>query len=406
MIKLYNVLNKHALLLAILSLLLSLLLFFPTGYVAVDEYDYLRGSYLITQGELRQECDPQVWSQFVTPEGYCISKYNVGTSLFLLPAAINNSNLLPFVIIWGTFLVGIIFFAKILQLLAIPKIYTLLYAFFPAFVYFSRTLYSETISATLFTILIYLVILRQRKANDSQTSTLINVAIGALAGIAVIVRYTNALPIAVMLLLATVMLVRPATQNIKSSKQYLKTFTTQLAQHFTAIILGGLPFLGFLLWFNSYLYGSPLRSGYHYAAEELVFSWQSFPQHFVGYIAVMSMVYPGMLIVGIAVKNYWRSILMLPVLVSVMFYSLFPISLFKGQPLDLITGIRFIIPVMPALILLYALALMQLKKSSRLYYPVLVLVLLLIIGASFVLAYIHQEFLSTRGLSWPQMPPQ
>jgi 4-amino-4-deoxy-L-arabinose transferase-like glycosyltransferase len=365
---LFQFLSRNSLIISLVWLALLFILFYPARFVNIDEHDYLQNADLIIHSQLRQECDGSE-SQYQVND-YCISKYNIGTSLFLIPAALTNPAL-AFAISFAVFVIGIVIFNRLLKLLAIDPVFTYLYALFPAFVYYSRTLMSETYSATLIITIAY-CLLRMQKS-----STWWGIAAGVLTGVAVLVRYTNILPIALLILLALIWRFR--------------TEEKALVKSMFAVAAGALPWMLVFITINIYLYGAPLRSGYYFSGEEGVFIWSQVPLFLLRFGFGLSAIYPLMLELPLFIRSRF-SWLLVPVLATMLFYAGFPNTTFEGRPLDLILGLRFLVPVIPLLLIAYTAGLNRLVDKQW-FKLGLVIAGVSLGGLSLLLSYQHQQFL-------------
>lgn len=393
--RIYTLLSRHSLLVSLVVLTVLFLAFFPTRTVSIDEQDYWQNAQLLVSGQLRQECDQATGSQYKVTD-YCISKYNIGTSLLLIPAAILDSQALALGITFLCFILGIFIFSRLLLLLSLDPIFTYLYAFYPAFLYYSRTLFSETFSATLITFVIFALL----KAQSAKQARRWLVAAGVGVGMAVLVRYTNVLPLGVLGIVFMWEMGRaclPDRQVVVGGRwsfvlQQSSAIFRVAIDSIIPIITGGLPFLILFLYLNLYLYQHPLRSGYYYSGEEAVYILSQVPLFLLRYVIVFTLSYPLMLPLAVWARFKYKWMLLLPVLSSMLFYAGFPSTFFEGRLLDLIFGIRFLVPVVPLILLLYAQALNQYSQTK--FFRTVAVIVFLILGAqAAALNILHFEFL-------------
>ena len=117
-------------------------IFFPQMYLSTDEHNYLKNSVLLSEGKISISDSAYASRASVyTNQGYVASHF-IGRSIFIIPF-----------IFFG--LIGVMFSGLIIHLLnfilvilllrkfKIPDFYSLLYLFYPAFIWSSRTLYAE-----------------------------------------------------------------------------------------------------------------------------------------------------------------------------------------------------------------------------------------------------------------------
>ena len=174
--------------LLLIAITLVFIATFPTRSISVDEDNYYNNAVNIVEGNLKQDCDPEKWGQFQV-EDYCIYKYNIGTSIILLPAVfiteifdINSD--ISFITPLIAFLLTVFFFSKILKNNNLDQKYLILFALYPSYLYFTRTYYSEIYSVLIFTLIFYLL----DKVNLNFKRMIL---IGVIFGLGVLVRYTN-----------------------------------------------------------------------------------------------------------------------------------------------------------------------------------------------------------------------
>lgn len=384
--------------------------FYPQQYVSIDEYDYVRNATLLQQQVLRQDCETDERSQFAVNAGgdsYCISKYNLGTSLFY---ALSPSPQLVAAVSFAAFMIGVAAFHLILRRLGLDLFFTYFYAFYPALFYYSRTRFSETFSAMLITVFVYAVLRHQASRGWTW-----GILAGMTAGLAVLTRYTNVLPLAVLIFGMLVwpenglgMYLRVNLTNYVGSftgrlKRIFKLLLLQL-ERVLPVVIGGLPWALVFLFINMHLYGGFFRSGYYYSGEEGVIILQQIPQFILRFAGVLSIVLPLMLPLALFsnVKHKWS--MLGAVVVTIVFYAGFPSTFFEGRILDFITGIRFLVPVVPLLLIPYAAVLQNLIRKYPKLKLILILSLIGLIVVAAALSYIHQGFLETNGVIWPQLP--
>ena len=370
--KAFSAIQKNSIILSFSLLLLTFLVFFPSKNINIDEFDYARNAELILAGELRQECDPTITSQFMV-EDYCISKYNIGTSLFLIPASLISPQLLPLTTLLIAF-AGIAVFNYLLKKNQINEAFTFLYALFPAFVFFGRTLLNEMYSATL-TLATYALLNKYLESKEHKWGF----ATGLLIGLTVLVRYTNIIYLGILIGLI-----------LLSERQKIQ----ELLKSSLPIGMGGLPPLILFISINTYLYGAALRSGYYYSGEEGVFITSQLPLFITRFIGILLITYPGMLVLAWYSKHKHKAAILISSVAMIVFYAGFPNSVFEGKVTDIILGARFLIPIIPLLLLLYADYLN--KFQSHKYFKLASITSVLILAAGAVaISAVHSNYLLT-----------
>ncbi|MEK6820995.1 MAG: hypothetical protein AABY11_01175, partial [archaeon] len=205
--------------------------FFPPFYASIDEHEYVKNAHLVaSSGSLETPNNTQYcWSKPLENGNY-ISGYPIGKSISLIP-------FLPLPFEW-VFLSGLLihlinFFilASIFKKMGLPSTYAFLYLIFPAFVWESRTLYSELLVATFF--------LGAYRAWLSPGNRGAAVA-GALLGAALFVRYDAGLALASL---------------------SLYSFFWERKRILSLLAGAAIP-VGLLLAFNNFTHGGFFNTGY------------------------------------------------------------------------------------------------------------------------------------------------
>lgn len=364
---LYKSLERNALVISIIIFSLFYFVFFPKAVVTIDEQNYFTNSVNILNGTLRQDCALNIEGQFDTGD-YCIFKYNIGTSLLLIPGAILGSTTVAFIISYIFTIIGIFTFSKILRLLELSQIFLFLYSFFPSLLFYSRTLMSETFSISIF---VFLLCAGIKYLQDRRS--ILPLSVGFASGLIVSVRYTNAIILLVWWVLFTLIEVR------RGSKFDMVHWTKY-------VTIGILPWILGLSLFNTYLYGSPLRSGYFFSGEEGI-SFENITI-IVPYILILSLLYPGMLFLGWKMKSDMKYWLLIPPYIAVLFYSLVPIELFDGNIADIIIGMRFLVPIIPFLLIAYV-KILDKWKTNRMFEGIMLFIVIALILTGGMISAIH-----------------
>ena len=120
-------------------------------------------------------------------------------------------------------------------------------------------------------------------------------------------------------------------------------------------IASALPLVIAFLVFNNYMYGSPLRSGYYYSKEEFSFSLTTFLTVLPKYLVSLNVIYPFILIGAFFSKINIKKLILTSTVLLLLYYSLTGLNayVFEGRILDLILGVRFYVPIIPLIMLLY-----------------------------------------------------
>lgn len=347
-------LNKNIFLLVIVLSIISFFTFYPQRYENIDERNYLYNAQALSEGSLKLECDGTEGQYAV--EDYCVYKYNLGTSFFLLPLA-NHPNLvviIPFLI----FLLSIYIVHKYWD----NPLATVLFAAFPIGLWLSRTLLSETFSA--FLILISILLLRAIVKKEKEVLNAI--FLGIVFGLLVWVKYTNILFI-LPFYLAFIF------------KQYSESKDISVLFKNTIIsVLSSLIVIIPMLMLNNDLYGGYLRSGYYFSREELSFEFSNIFFMGVFYFLALNIWYPGMLIFSFRKSKFlW---MVIPAFIFIVLTSTFTGNnvAIDFELNDLIAGPRLIYPIIPIFIVSYGSLLYKKLKDTK-YISLLIILLLIYI---------------------------
>lgn len=359
-------LTDHALVICVITTLLLGTAYLPVGFVTIDEQNYFANTERILDQRLKQNCSGAA-DQFPVND-YCISKYNLGTSLFLIPAATTGFKGLALITSLAVFVVGILLFSRILKQWGLSQSWLYLFAFYPNLVFQSRTLLSEIYSTTLLVALLFF-------ATKSKRNIKWLALAGLCAGLAIWVRYTNIIIIGTWFVL------------------FFWNYRRNLFKRVTAFGLTFAPIIIVLFLNNLYLYGGIIRSGYFYSGEEgftLQNLWVLVP-----YCVILNLIFPGMLVFAGLKLSKQKFNWFLPSIVSIVFYSFSRNTLFTWEPIDLFTGVRFLVPIMPWL-LLSAISTWQGSRLYGLWKKYLWLWVVMLIMVTISLHIVHNNFVAER----------
>lgn len=374
-IKMYKYLNnlkpiKH-LVLSVLCVLLAFVIFFPSRFTTIDEHDYLNNAELIVNSGLKTDCSLNIPGQWPTDRGYCISKYNIGTSFFLIPAVIINKDLVAFSTLL-VFIAGILIFSKLLKYYKLDERFVYLFALFPPFIFFTRTVLSEMYSMVMLMGLFYAFL------NISKSSKY-KILAGLFMSLALYIRYTNLIPVGIL--------------GVYFLYKYIKEYGLKkfLIKFWITHLIALVAFVSILL-FNNVFYGDFFRSGYYFSSEEGAIILEQIPAIFFKYFLLLNIFYPVALIVLFKSKIKDIRLFMSMFLGLLVFYILFKNESFPGKLSDIILGLRFLIPVYPFLLIPYFERINSLKNDK--YYRFFLytsIAALFIVGV--LINYLHYKYI-------------
>jgi 4-amino-4-deoxy-L-arabinose transferase-like glycosyltransferase len=370
--RLRNIVNDNKYLIgSVLFLSVLFFIFYPTKYISIDENQYLANSFRLTTGRMEEDCSriTEYPGLHYSSTGECTSKYNLGSSLLLLPTTVFGESY-AFVIVFISFIASAIIFSRIIRILNMNKFLVILYIFYPPFIYFSRTLFSEVFSLLFINLFIYLVL----SVREQSTPWKKDLLTGVVVGFGTLIRYTN------LLIFVTFLL-----GYIWHTKDIRKTIR---------IGLGAIPFGLLIMLINKDLYGSLFASGYTLSGEE-VFSLANIGYNLPRYLMLFIAIYPLMLLALPITRLQLKCSFILPFIAMIFLYSMYPFNFFEGKVSDLITSGRVLIPVVPFILLPY---IYELKDKISL--PVKVITITLLITSTIIITIFHHNFLMNSEVEW------
>ncbi|MCX6708322.1 MAG: glycosyltransferase family 87 protein, partial [Candidatus Woesearchaeota archaeon] len=151
--------RQKILIVALLIFIALYFAFYPKYYLVNDEHHYVRGAYLLGQGKLWIG-DSLRGYHFISDGDRYFPRYPPGMYVLLAPFTWFGFHAM-FILGLILHIVGFIVFVKTLRLLKIDIIAGLLYLFYPPFVYYADTLFSDY-ALTVFILLGFYFYLKER----------------------------------------------------------------------------------------------------------------------------------------------------------------------------------------------------------------------------------------------------
>ncbi|MEJ2354626.1 MAG: hypothetical protein P8Y62_01785 [candidate division WOR-3 bacterium] len=332
-------------------------LFYPDFYGIYDEDLYLTATHAMQNGSFFYEksgVDAPLLGAVEGTKG-AVSIYPPGNSVLLLPFTVIHwklgflKNILLYI---GSFLL----FISILRKLKIDPMYSLVFLLHPTIVLFSRTLMSDIPS--MFFLLVGVLLLLDKK----------NLGAGFSLGFLLLLRYPN------------VILIIGIFGALLYRKEYKKSLR----------LLPGIVFFSFALFgYVMHVYGSILGPFAVDGARSFGFSY--FIYNFPYYLLSLNVLFPGMLLIAIffGFKNKKSFLFIIPSLLIIIFYS-FYYYIDGGSNIieKLVKGQRFMIPVIPLLLIPY----LQFFHNRKFMKKVFVFVVPLLFIFACGIHYKHYEF--------------
>ena len=332
-------------------------LFYPNFYGIYDEDLYLTATHAMQNGSFFYEksgVDAPLLGAVEGTKG-AVSIYPPGNSVLLLPFTVIHwklgflKNILLYI---GSFLL----FISILRKLKIDPMYSLVFLLHPTIVLFSRTLMSDIPS--MFFLLVGVLLLLDKK----------NLGAGFSLGFLLLLRYPN------------VILIIGIFGALLYRKEYKKSLH----------LLPGIVFFSFALFgYVMHVYGSILGPFAVDGARSFGFSY--FIYNFPYYLLSLNVLFPGMLLISVFLgfKNKKSFLFIIPSLLIIIFYS-FYYYIDGGSNIieKLVKGQRFMIPVIPLLLIPY----LQYLHNREFMKKVFVFVISLLFIFTCGIQYKHYEF--------------
>jgi hypothetical protein len=328
-------------------------------YSFLDEAGYMGMTYTLKKGTIYADQANLKFPQSFFNGEHVVFKHPFGWPLFLIPFTPLNGNLM----FLGTlfyFVLGYIFFLKILKLFEAPDYYGFLYLFYPPFVIYSRTIMSDLPSGV-FMLISFYFLLKEKRFHYFLA--------GFLTGISVSMRYPNIF----------FFLVFSISLFMKDRKG------------FTLYLLGALPWGIFIILYNYYSYhtfsGDLAHTGF--------FTRKVFLNYFFHYLLSLFLIYPFLPLAPHFSKKALRYETTAVLFIFVVFYSFWYFYQMRDNFVEtLIMGPRFIIPVMFLLIPYYPFLCERIFSASiknlRTFLKILFPFIFIIAGSGISLK--HQKF--------------
>lgn len=352
----------NKIILTVLAITIFLFLYFyPPMYGIMDEGEYLNTAFSLRKGSFfYDEVKVPPSTATVITEKHQFSKYPPGNSILLVPFTSVHWKL-GFLRTFLFFLGGFIIFYFLIKSYSIDPVFSVLYLLYPTLILYSRTVMSD-IPSMFFLLLGIFLIVRRKPC-----------LAGFVLGFSIIIRYTNAVAI------FGVMLSYIIKRDYKS-------------------LLSLLPGIIFFILFNC-IYNISILGGL-LAPLVMPTGATGFGISYVKtsglfYIFALNLFYPCMLIIaiiyGLKKRNYLIfSIPSLLILLVYSFYYYFDKGSFIFE--TVVRGGRFIIPVMPLILIIYASFLNRSKFLKTAF--VISIPLLLVLSAGIQIK--HNQFLRDR----------
>ena len=289
----------------------TFLLTYPRMYSFLDEAGYMGMTYTLKEGTIYADQANLKFPQSFFNGKHVVFKHPFGWPLFLIPFTPLNGELM-FLGTFFYFVLGYIFFLKILKIFEVPDYYGFIYLFYPPFVIYSRTIMSDLPSGVFMLISFYFLL--KKKPFHFFIA-------GFLTGISVSMRYPNIF----------FFLVFSISLLIKNKKGFM------------LYLLGAFPWGVSIILYNYFSYntffGDLAHTGF--------FTRKVFLDYFFHYLLSLFLIYPFLPFAPILTKKAFRYETTAVLAIFLIFYSFWYFYQMRDNFLEtLIMGPRFLIPVM------------------------------------------------------------
>lgn len=329
-------------------------LFYPANTGIVDETAYLSMAYIFQNGKLYYD-QAGIYSApaSITINHHLISRYPPGNSILLLPFTKLNWKL-TFLRGYLLTIIGFILLIIILLHYNLPSYYSLLLLFHPSIVLYTRTIMSD-LPATIFSLAGLLFLIKKRYLFS-----------GIIFGISIAIRYPLLLiPFSIL----AVLLVK-------------KEFFNAL-KLFLGLVIGLIPLLIYHISSFNTITG-PAN------ANLIGFSLKNFPIMFAQFFLSINILYPLLFIISFKTKLNEKWYFIFPAFIFIIFFSLqYYIDTGKNFFETIIRGQRYMLPIIPFLLIPYSEILNRIKFMQKIL-PLFIIVLFFV---DIVISHRHQEFL-------------
>ncbi|MGB9722055.1 MAG: ArnT family glycosyltransferase [bacterium] len=303
--------------------------FYPINIGIVDETAYLSMTYAFQNGKLYYDSAgiESAPASMIT-NGHLVSRYPPGNSILLLPFSVVHWKWI-FLRGYILMIIGLIIFILILSHYRLPLYYALLFLFHPSLLLYSRTIMSD-LPSTIFSLLGLLFLMKRRIFLSS-----------ILFGLSIAIRYP-------------IVLVPASSGLIFLYRRQIKALIRLLV----GVLIGIVPLLLYnIICFKTFT--GPVK------ANIVGFSLANLPAMFIQFFVSMNILYPLLFITAFKTKIKEKWFFILPALLFLLFFSLqYFMDTGKNFLETIILGQRYMLPVVPFLLIPYIEVLNQIRLNK------------------------------------------
>ncbi len=328
--------------------------FYPLNTGIVDETAYLSMAYTLQNGKLYyDQAGIYAAPASIKFNNHLASRYPPGNSLLLLPFTRLNYNLI-FLRGYILMVLGFIILIAILSHYNLPSYYALLFLFHPSMVLYSRTVMSD-LPCTICCLAGLISFIKKKY-----------ILAGIVFGLNIAIRYPSILiPIALIVIF------------------FIKKDFSNLVKFLIGNATGVMPILLYhILVFHTVI--GPAR------ANIIGFSFSNLPIMFFQFFLMINIIFPLMLLISFKTKLIEKWYFIFPVLIFLLFFSLqYYSDTGKNFFETLIRGQRYMLPVIPFLIIPYS----EFVERTRFFKKILTGFIITLVFLNIIISYKHQRFL-------------
>ncbi len=328
--------NKYFIIIGFVVFSAAFLAFYPSNYGIVDEAAYLTTSYTFARGEIYydQAGMNQAPMMVTTSTGHLVSKYPPGNSVLLLPFTVLSWQ---GVFLRGLLLTGLclLLFTMLLNFYKLPRMYALLFLFFPPIVLFTRTIMSDLPAMLMALTGLYFFVTKR------------NMWAGVFTGLGVYMRY----PLALLIIAFALVLL---------ARREIRTFLFFCLSALLSLV----PLLGY----HIFVFGNIMGPASQYGAD---LGFRVYWGTLGGYALSLIILYPLMLIAPFVYRGKDKGIFISALVIYFLFHAF---QSYIDSSADfvqwLVMSQRYLLPIVPFLLVPYAALLDRIKIARKLVLPV------------------------------------
>jgi len=374
-----------ALLAGILFYVVLQAFFFPSYHSTADEGCYASMAFVFARGRVSAEgLDLNVY-RFWKIGDRLVGIHDHGYGWLLVPFTVFGWRAL-FAFNVLVHLIGFIVFYLLLRRLRVPGVFCLLYLLHPSLWYLSRNLQNDFPAGVFFLLAFYFLLLGGRAL----------LAAGVFFALSVVVRPSGAVFIGPFLLVWFV-------RKLAAGKTHGRAWEACKGawKSIRWLVVGALPFAIALVFYNVVVMHSltGLSPGRFAEVNQACFSVGYLPRNFLLYGTVLNVSYPAMLILFFFYRGPMRWPLRASLIVGGLFYAMY-FHWGVGNPLrhalfeHIVQGPRFLMVVLPLMVLAYAWVLGRLAARFKTPFWVLYVVACVLLAAGNAgITVVHQRYM-------------